>query len=165
MTTNAQEQYFTPMPPRVGSATGPGSIVTQAVDATSRGYDMTQLQFTDEINSAPKGQTRNDLYVDCEAVGGDIYLVFDAAAAGTNTIDDTVANAAGTAWVRGNAGVQAGSGATVWNPAHILQGTIRTFRISRQLDKTIILKAASTKTATLIMTQRSQSLPGATVGQ
>lgn len=165
MTTNAQEQYFTRLPPRVGATAGNGTVVTQAVSATSQGYDMSVLQFPDESSSAAKGLTVNDLWLDLEAVGGDLYFAFDPAAPGVNTIDDTVANAAATAWVKGNAGIQAGSGATVWNPGHILSGTIRRVRIDRKLDRTIILKAAATKTATLILSQSSQSLPGATPGQ
>jgi hypothetical protein len=157
MTSNIQDQDGYVVPPRVSY------VVSQAVDATSRGYDVTQLNFQDEdpqILSTGSGK-QNYVWVDMEAVGNDIYFAFDSAAVGTNTISDTQINTAGTAWTGWTPPASANTG---YPPGIIVAGTIRPVRLNRQMDKTLILKCAATKTATLIMTPSSQSMPGAIRG-
>jgi hypothetical protein len=159
MTSNIQDQDGYIIPPRVGF------VVCQAVDSTSRGYDMTALNFQDEdpLILSKNSSKQNYIWVDMEAITADIYFAFDSAAVGTNTILDTTTNTAGTAWTAPGWTPPA-SANTSYPCGHIAAGTIRPVRVDRQTDRTLILKCASGSTATLRMTPSSQSLPGATRG-
>ncbi len=143
--SNIQDQDGNIVPPRWGF------VIAQTCDATSRGYDLTALVFQDESVSVSKGQTGNQIWLDLEAIGADVYFAFDSAAVGTNSINEATVNAAGAAW----------TGFTANAPGHIASGTVRPVRIDRAVDKTLILKGAG---ATLRISQSSQSLPGATPG-
>jgi hypothetical protein len=163
--SNIQDQEGNIVPPRIGF------VLVQSVDQTSHGYDMTVLTMQDEnFLLAKQGLCKNEAWWDLEAIGGDIFFVFDTAAVGTNTIDDTVTNAAGTAWSNAKNtnnltnGFPPGGSATAFPCARIASGTIRPVRVDRMNDKTLILKCASGNTATLRMTPSSQSLPGANPG-
>lgn len=160
--SNIQDQEGNVQAPRANY------VMCQAVNATSHSYDMRVLVFPDEnATQVKQGNVNNSVWVDLEAIGGDIYFLFDSAALGTNTIDDTQVNAAGTPWslaTTNPTGWTYGGGATVLVPAHIPTGTFRPVRINRNVDITLHLKCSGSGTATLRMSPSSQSLPGATLG-
>jgi len=149
--SNIQDQDGNVIPSRAGF------VMNQAVDSTSRGYDMRKLQFADETFTVRQASQANLVWVDLTAEGADVYYVFDSAAVGTNTLDDTSINAVGVAWT----GFPAAG--THTHAGVIKVGTSRQVRIDRQQDITLILKTAS-GTANLRINQSSQSLPGATLG-
>lgn len=150
-TSNLLDQFCNDLPPRVTA------VVAQAVDATSRHYDLTVLQLVDEaLTVAPGGQVKNEVRLLVQAESNSVYVAFYSD--GTKTIDDTNINTAGTAWTKSPS-------STASAPAVIPAGTSRVFRIDRQVDKQIYLKCSGTNTATARIYQLSQSLPGATSGQ
>jgi hypothetical protein len=154
MASNAQDQDAYVIPPRLGY------VVAQSVDSTSRGYSMKSLVLQDENPSVALGQMSNFVWLDFEAIGNDIYFLFDSAIVGSQVIDDTALNAAGVAWT----GFTATNSGANCPPGRIAAGTIRPVRVERQVDISLFLKCASGNTATLRITPSSQSMPGATRG-
>lgn len=130
-----------------------GQVVALTIDATSRGYDISQLLW--------QGQKQGNagdvdaFYLSFQAESNDVYFLFDSDAAGTNSIDDSLAIAAGTA-------LSLTTG-TSFPPAKIIAGLPPVdVRIERAVDKTLIVKCASGKSAILRFWPSSQRMPGAT---
>lgn len=154
------------VPPRIvhsqatpGSATDTrveGQIIALAVDATSRGYDISQL-LLNGVKAGKIGDV-NAFFLSMQCEGNDVYFLFDQAAPGTNSIDDTLSIAAGTAALT----LTSGSG-SAFPPSHLPVGnTMVDFYVERLIDKTLIVKCAAGKTAVLRFGPSSNSLPGAT---
>lgn len=148
-------------PPRAGE------ILALSVDATSRGYDISALTW----NGVPltKLSNNNKYYLSMQCEGaGDVYFALDRAAAGTNSIDDTAAIAAGSPLVLPAASSFSSAPdyirtfASAVYPAHLVAGLPPIdVRIDHLIDRTIIVKCASGKTATLRFWPSSQNEPGA----
>lgn len=150
-TSNLLDQFCNDLPPRVKR------VVAQAVDGTSRNYDLTTLQLVDEaLTVAPGGGVKNEVRLLVQAESNSVYVAFYSD--GTQTINDATTNTAGTVWT-------ASPSVTAGAPAVIPAGTSRVFRIDRQVDKSIYLKCSGTNTAIARIYQISQSLPGAASGQ
>lgn len=147
-----QDQEADIQPPRIGF------IIVQAVDGTSRGYDLTQIQLQDESIGAKNGLTRNEVYLTMENADASnaVYFAFDSApVANAVVIDDTAVNAVNTT----GAMVFTANGCAPLQPLGA-----RDERINRSIDKTLILKCASGKTAKIVIEITSKSLPGASQG-
>lgn len=147
-------------PPRVGQ------IIALAVDATSRGYDISQLKW----NGVPiqKIAQHNHFFLSIQCETNDVYFAFDQAAAGLNSIDDTSAiAAAGTMVTPAITSVSAAPDyiptlTAAAPPAHLVGGLPPIdVRIDHLVDKTLIVKCAAGKTATLRMWPSSQNEPAA----
>lgn len=145
-------------------------VLALTVDATSRGYDLTALPWNEV--GVTKGGNRNHFFLSVQCEGtGDVYFILDRAPVGTNTIDDTTSIAAGTAFTKATIQTPASATAapdytptysTALYPAHLVAGLPPVdIRIDRQIDKTLIVKCASGKTATLRFWPSSKNEPGA----
>ncbi len=121
-----------------------GSIWPQAVDATSRPYNISLLPFGGKalVNS----NEIDHIYLTMTADGGDVYFAFGSV---TGTVDDTAGNAAGVALTATTMSV----GTTF--AQKIPNGTTVSLRIERRLDKWLMLKT-SAGTATLRVNASSQ---------
>lgn len=111
------------LPPRVQK------IWVQAVDATSRAYDLTALNLGDVYN-APHSIY---VYLTMRAEGGDVYFGFDSV--NTDTIDDTAAITAGT--------TPSSTNFTTTSCWVIPNGQTVRMRILRNVDKYLYLKTST----------------------
>ena len=157
------EQSSNIVPPRIvtsattdAGGTPPtfGQVVAITVDATSRGYDLTQLLWGGEKTGDLKRE--DHFFVSFQTDSNNVYFLLDSAAVGTHAIDDTQAIAAGTALTTLPAGI-----GNAFPPAVIIAGLPPVdVRIERQVDKTLIVKCASAKTSILRFWLSSQRDPG-----
>lgn len=149
--SHAFEQSNNVVAPRLGQ------IIAQAVDATSRGYDLTIIAFN-AVKAANLG-LEDEFFIDVMAEGNDVFWATDSAAPGVNAIDDTAATAAGTPPTLDDpttvhTGLKCG---------HLIAGQPSiSVRLDRAVDKTLVLKCAAGKTATFRYWPSSQSTPGVT---
>lgn len=130
-----------------------GQPICLSVDSTSRGYDLSQLPW----NGVKQGKVGdvNAFFISIQCETADVYYLFDSAAPGTNAIDETISIAAGTALSL--------KSASPYYPAHLPFGNSPLdIYLEHLVDKTLIVKCASGKTATLRIWPCSNSLPGAT---
>lgn len=109
-----------------------GALWAQAVDATSREYDITGLTAN---GVAFNPSVKDEVFVSIHAETNDIYVAFASATGGT--VDDTAIVAAG------------GTPTYAATACYIVSvNTEARFCIDRNLHKVLRLKAASTRTAT-----------------
>ena len=135
-----------------------GQVIALSVDGTSRGYDISGLLW--QGLKAGKAGDFNKLFLSIQCESNDVYFLFDSAAVGVNGIDDTQVIAAGQPLVLP---VGVGSAPKVFPPAHMPLGlTSWDMTITSQTHKTLIVKCASGKAATLRMWASSCLEPGAT---
>lgn len=137
-------------PPRVGQ------IIALNVDATSRGYDLTALLW----NGVPanKSGLEDYFYLSMQCETNDVFYAFDGQAVGADAIDDTQATAAG-----GTPALDTPGALVHAQCARLISGLPEVpVRINRGIDKTLILKCASGKTAIIRIWASSQSTPGVT---
>lgn len=166
MASNVQEQEGNIQPPRIGY------IWAQAVDATSRVYDLYSLKFQDENANTSPANTQNYVWLDLEALTNDVYFAFsdgsgftiDSSASSTNAAGTSLASATKLASPLAGTGFPAPVGTTTSPAARIPAGTIRPVRINRITDRYLYLMCLATQTATLRITPSSQGLPGAGIG-
>ena len=138
MTSAAQDQAVDILPPRTGL------VCAVSVDATSRPYDMSTLDWygSSPTNNRPNQEYMLSLYAD----GGDVHVAFGSA---TLTVDDTAKVSAG------------GTLAFTANATYVIPSSQeRTFRIRRITDAWIAMKTAS-GTAVLRFYVSSNRVPGA----
>jgi hypothetical protein len=152
MGDTVQDQEADIQPPRVGY------IIALNVDATSRGYDLTQLCLQDEDPSVQRGTRKNDVYLtleNCDSANA-IYFGFDSANVSVNQISDTNVQAAGAAPL-----VFDSLPSATCQAATVRPNVTRDIRINRLVDRTLILKCAASTTAVLRIGVTSKSLSGA----
>lgn len=141
-------QAFNVVPARLGQ------IIALAVDATSRGYDLTALLWNG-VTAVTKAK-QDEFFLSFEAETNDVYFGFSGNAPGADTILDTTITAAG-----GTPALDAGPTFTSAQCAKIVNGLPPVdYRIVRTVDKTLIVKCAAGKTATLRFWTSSKSVPG-----
>lgn len=132
------EQAMNVVPPRLGK------VAAQAVDATSRVYDLTALALG---GATWRSGVKDFLYLTIQADGADIYYALDSV--NTGTINDTAATAAGSPMAFGTTA-----------PVVIKNGLSAEVRIARDVDRYLLLKTA-TGTATARIYASSQPTPAA----
>ena len=137
------------MPPRLfraadGSPTAPhpSGVLVQAVDGTSRAYNIALLPLG---GKAVLGGV-DHVYLTLQAQTADIFFAFSNA---TGTIDDTGVNTAGTAL--------SATTMTTTMPFRLIAGSEKDICIERNTDTWLILKCAGAATATLRMYASSQA--------
>lgn len=132
------EQAMNVTPPRLGK------VATQAVDSTSRVYDLTALALGD---ATWKDGVKDFLYLTIKADGADIYFVLGPNNGGT--INDTAAVAAGSPMAFAATSCDL-----------IKNGDRAELRIARDVDRYLYLKTAS-GTAIARIYASSQPTPAA----
>jgi hypothetical protein len=122
-----------------------GFVAAQAVDATSRRYDLTGLALG---GATWKPGVKDFLYLTIQADGGDVYYATNSTNAGT--IDDTASTAAGSTMA---------FGATA--PVLIKNGAAAEVRVARDVDRFLLLKCPSGSTAIARIYASSEPTPAA----
>lgn len=133
------EQAMNVVPPRLDK------VAAQAVDSTSRAYDITALALG---GATWKPGVKDFLYLTIQADGADVYYALDSV--NTGTISDTASTAAGSTMA---------FGATA--PALIKNGAAAEVRVARDVDRFLLLKCAGGSTAIARIYASSQPTPAA----